>query len=932
MAKAVKTAIIAAFVVVAGTYLAALTPFVAAPASYAALAATTFATTFVAAGIGQLTSKGIEASAGNFGAKFASRNSSAPRQIVYGKTRVGGTILHIETAGTDNHMLHMIVGVAGHEVEAIETVRLNDVDLTSTTSTINGREVHTVTNSEYTNTDNGFAFTSGRLIRFSKNLGADNQTADNFAIQSLAPTSGSITSNHRFRGIAYVYMQLVFDAEKFGGGLPAVSFIVKGKKVFDPRNSTTAWSDNPALCIRDYLTDTRYGLKATSTEINDTTSAGGFASAANICDQTVTLSDGSSTETRYTANGFTNMSANGEGVLEALLSSCGGKMSYTNGKFNLFAGTGQTPSLTITDDDLLQPVAISTKPQTGDVYNTVKGIYVDASSDYQGTESPVFQDSTFLAADTPTSESSANYVKTLEVQFPFTTSETMAQRLQRIALNGNRQTTQINLLTTTKFMRLQPNDWVYVTNDRLGYSSKVFEVVSMNLEVIGEDEPTVATRLVLKEASNTVFSFASNSYVTPVSEGSTVSTGTYGITAPSGLSATVTTNNSFSINSKNVTLSWTNNTNQVVNGTEVQYKLSTDSTYIDAGIVGRDITKFTITGLEAAKTYNIRIRHISSFNTYSSFATVNASTGGSAVGSSDVVTSEGTAANITNQGNLATLDTVNTAQLVDDAITNAKIATNAITGDVIAAGAIVEAKLGVDAVTSAKIAANAVNTSEIATGAITANEIASNAVTANKIIANAVSTDKLAANAVTAAKIAANTITASQIAAGTITATEIASGTITASQINVSTLAVQKFDDVTAQIINHNGNTVPLTRFASDYKTTGNSGGSGVTTHVPVDVTNCRSGGSFVAYIQGILGNVQNMQVEFSVDGGSTYNVAANGPVFTISAGTFRPHTFLYHDTLNFSGTNQTGKFRIRFNGNANYTQIGLTVIVDNTN
>ena len=932
MAKAVKTAIIAAFVVVAGTYLAALTPFVAAPASYAALAATTFATTFVAAGIGQLTSKGIEASAGNFGAKFASRNSSAPRQIVYGKTRVGGTILHIETAGTDNHMLHMIVGVAGHEVEAIETVRLNDVDLTSTTSTINGREVHTVTNSEYTNTDNGFAFTSGRLIRFSKNLGADNQTADNFAIQSLAPTSGSITSNHRFRGIAYVYMQLVFDAEKFGGGLPAVSFIVKGKKVFDPRNSTTAWSDNPALCIRDYLTDTRYGLKATSTEINDTTSAGGFASAANICDQTVTLSDGSSTETRYTANGFTNMSANGEGVLEALLSSCGGKMSYTNGKFNLFAGTGQTPSLTITDDDLLQPVAISTKPQTGDVYNTVKGIYVDASSDYQGTESPVFQDSTFLAADTPTSESSANYVKTLEVQFPFTTSETMAQRLQRIALNGNRQTTQINLLTTTKFMRLQPNDWVYVTNDRLGYSSKVFEVVSMNLEVVGDDVPTVATRLVLKEASNTVFSFASNSYVTPVSEGSTVSTGTYGITAPSGLSATVTTNNSFSINSKNVTLSWTNNTNQVVNGTEVQYKLSTDSTYIDAGIVGRDITKFTITGLEAAKTYNIRIRHISSFNTYSSFATVNASTGGSAVGSSDVVTSEGTAANITNQGNLATLDTVNTAQLVDDAITNAKIATNAITGDVIAAGAIVEAKLGVDAVTSAKIAANAVNTSEIATGAITANEIASNAVTANKIIANAVSTDKLAANAVTAAKIAANTITASQIAAGTITATEIASGTITASQINVSTLAVQKFDDVTAQIINHNGNTVPLTRFASDYKTTGNSGGSGVTTHVPVDVTNCRSGGSFVAYIQGILGNVQNMQVEFSVDGGSTYNVAANGPVFTISAGTFRPHTFLYHDTLNFSGTNQTGKFRIRFNGNANYTQIGLTVIVDNTN
>jgi len=160
----------------------------------------------------------------------------------------------------------------------------------------------------------------------------------------------------------------------------------------------------------------------------------------------------------------------------------------------------------------------------------------------------------------------------------------------------------------------------------------------------------------------------------------------------------------------------------------------------------------------------------------------------------------------------------------------------------------------------------------------------------------------------------------------------ITTGTINSDRLNVNTLNVKQFADVTANIINHNGNTVPLTRFASNYITTGNSGGSGVSTHSPVSVTNCRSGGSFVAYIQGILGDVQNMQVEFSEDGGSTYSLAANGPVFTINAGTFRPHTFLYHDTLNFSGSNQTAHFRIRFNGKANFTQIGLTVIVDNTN
>ena len=306
MAKAIKTAIIAAIAIyvpaamfkfgAAATFTIGTTTLTGA----AALAATTFATTLVAAGIGQLTSKGINASNANFGTKFASRASSAPRQIVYGKCRVGGTVLHIETTGTDNFLLHMVIGVAGHEIEDIETIRLNDTDLTSTTGTVNGITVNEVTTPAYVNTENDNAFASGRLIRFTKRLGTTDQTVDPFLNDQLA----SIGTSDRFRNIAYVYIQMVFDAEKFGGGMPAFSFIVKGKKVFDPRNNQTAWSTNPALIIRDYLSDTVYGLKATSTEINDSTSAGGFAAAANICDQNATLSDGSSTETRYTANGF----------------------------------------------------------------------------------------------------------------------------------------------------------------------------------------------------------------------------------------------------------------------------------------------------------------------------------------------------------------------------------------------------------------------------------------------------------------------------------------------------------------------------------------------------------------------------------------------------------------------------------------------------
>ena len=80
MAKAIRTAIIATFVVVTGALLASATPFFAlAEGALASMAAYTFATTLVAAGIGQITSKGVQATAGNFGTKFATRSPSAPK-------------------------------------------------------------------------------------------------------------------------------------------------------------------------------------------------------------------------------------------------------------------------------------------------------------------------------------------------------------------------------------------------------------------------------------------------------------------------------------------------------------------------------------------------------------------------------------------------------------------------------------------------------------------------------------------------------------------------------------------------------------------------------------------------------------------------------------------------------------------------------------
>ena len=336
MAKAIKTAVLAAVITFAIVATAGAAGF-ALPAIFATgfmasgigiavgYAVLTFATTLISAGIGMMTSKGIEANAANFGAKVTNRGALNPRQIIYGETRVGGTITFLRTTGTDNHKLSMMIVFAGHEVDSFSSINFNETTITTTTSTSSGAgtddKIYTVTNSDFTNTENEHDFGSGRLARFTFHNGSQD------AHDSLARTThGStvIDSNFKLKDCAYMYVELIYDAEKMPQ-LPKITAVIKGKKLYDPRldstaggdgshrladPSTYAWSDNPALAILDFLSNTTYGIKATSSELNLTANAGGFMSAANTCEQTVT-NVASVSEERYTANGFTNMSANG---------------------------------------------------------------------------------------------------------------------------------------------------------------------------------------------------------------------------------------------------------------------------------------------------------------------------------------------------------------------------------------------------------------------------------------------------------------------------------------------------------------------------------------------------------------------------------------------------------------------------------------------
>ncbi len=209
MGKHVKAALLVAIAVfipaaIAAGFSSTMTVFAAGGtflSSAVGMAALSFGTTLVSSLIGGMTSKGLNASGANFGSKFAARAPTAPRQLIYGKCRVGGTIVHMETTGTDNFLLHAVVVLSGHEIESLESVRLNDVDLTTSSSTISGSTVFTVTNSEFSNTENENKYDSnGRLVRFCFEDGS--QTAAN----GYAVAQSSLVSTDKFLDCAFVYI------------------------------------------------------------------------------------------------------------------------------------------------------------------------------------------------------------------------------------------------------------------------------------------------------------------------------------------------------------------------------------------------------------------------------------------------------------------------------------------------------------------------------------------------------------------------------------------------------------------------------------------------------------------------------------------------------------------------------------------------------
>lgn len=497
--------------------------------------------------------------------------SALDHQIIYGKTRVGGVRIYDASTGSNNNDLHRILAFAGHEIESYEDIYLND-------------EIVTIDGSGNVTSPTRY----NGLVRIKKYYGTTSQGADSDLVAdtaSLSPDAGRWTTAHRLQGIAYLYVKFTYKQDSFPNGIPSVSAVIKGKKVYNPSTTLTAWSDNPALCLRDYLLS-GYGLNQPSTRIDDAS----VITAAAICDETV------GSGKRYTCNGSFLTSSSPSQIISDMLTSMGGLFWYSQGKWRMKAAKFVTPSITLDENDLRSGISLSTRHSRRNNFNKVKGTFRGAESDWQAADYPAVSDPIFLSADN-------NIESIVDVALPYTSDSVTAQRIANIFLRRNREQLTFSASFGLKAFQVQVGDIVYINNTRFGWSSKPFEVTNWTFGLT--DGLDLQVQMTLREISEAVFTLQDATIFE--NNNTTLPSAFYAEPVGLGVTGEVRVINESLTDVIIATVSATQPAN--VERVEVQFKKSSDSNWTIIGV--GDLGKYEAVAIDSDTTYSVRARSYS---------------------------------------------------------------------------------------------------------------------------------------------------------------------------------------------------------------------------------------------------------------------------------------------------------------------------------
>jgi len=366
------------------------------------------------------------------------------RRAIYGVAKTGGVIVHAEDTGGDNNnkFRHLVIAFAGHRVAEFTTVWVDDVESDDP--------------------------------KFADNLWVTPYLGDpdQVAAPTLLAESAVWTAAHRLRGIAYLHVK--YKKKDFPSGISDIKALVKGKDdIDDPRDGSTGWTDNLALCIRDYSLWSET-MGAAADELDDSLGT----VQADLCDELVICNrTGTETEKRYTCNGVMDLVGTPLNGLKTMTQAGAGRACYTQGAWRIHLGAYAAPAQSLSERDLDGGLSFSAGPGKAARINTVRGTYFAPALSYARTDYPLVTSATYLAEDAEELDA--------DLHLGLTNSPTMAMRVAKIMMERSRRAAPVTMPAKFTTYPLQPEDRVELSIDRLGWAAKTLAVRQWRFDPMG---------------------------------------------------------------------------------------------------------------------------------------------------------------------------------------------------------------------------------------------------------------------------------------------------------------------------------------------------------------------------------------------------------------------------------------------------------------
>lgn len=406
-----------------------------------------------------------------------------PRTFIFGQTATAGSLVWCNTWGksgdTPNAYLTQVIALSDYPVRSLDELWVNGEKVTIDRTNNSYSEGFPI--KEYGKSDGNDLW-----VKF---YDGTQTAADSFLTGRASNSQRRWESTRVGRGVAYAIVTSQVNHNKFSG-IPTFKFVLSGAKLYDVSKDSTeggvgsqrygdpaTWGGDgdllPAVQAYNLLRGISYGGKwlfGLQGLAAARLPSANWIAQINKCRQPIAGAAGP--EPTYRSSGEIAVDAPLSSALEAVLTSCQGRISEVGGVYSIYLGAPDTPSFTFTDGDILSSEEQSFTPFFG-LADTINGISASYPSPKDGwnvkTAPPLYR--TDLEAQ------HGNRRLMADVSLDLVPYAEQVQRLMKSALEeGQRARRHTLVLPPEYWAAAVPGAVCAWTSERNGYTTKLFRV------------------------------------------------------------------------------------------------------------------------------------------------------------------------------------------------------------------------------------------------------------------------------------------------------------------------------------------------------------------------------------------------------------------------------------------------------------------------